>query len=464
MPAFSKIFERAVFIQLYEYFNKNNLLYKSQYGFRTLDSTELASWEIIDIIGKDLDNGKLPIGAFLDLSKAFDTLDHTILLDKLLYYTIKGTELAWFKSYLTNRTQFVSYNGTNSRTLSITTGVPQGSILGPLLFIIYMNDIHNASSKFHAILFADDTNLTSSLCSFDVNIDNNCNSLQLSTNINKELKNIQMWLEINKLSLNVKKTKFIIFQHKQRNIENLIPQLNLSEQIIDRVTDFDFLGLTIDQHLTWNGHVQKISNNISRSLGIMCKLKRFLPQNILKILYNSFILPHLHIVMGFSIRQNIQTTKRAARIITCSKYNAHTEPLIKTLNLLKIEDIMKTKELKLYYRYKQNELPKCFESMFTESNDNHSHDTRPKSLLNQLPTKTSTGRLCIRHYIPELLSKTPECITEKLDTHSFSVFFKLHEKLLYSELWWKLSNCKIVISAKIRMASFNNLLDKLKSS
>ena len=107
---------------------------------------------------------------------------------------------------------------------------------------------------------------------------------------------------------------------------------------------------------------------------------------------------------------------------TCSKFNAHTEPLLKTLNLLKIEDIMKTKALKLYYRYKQNELPKYFEPMFTESNENHSHDTKHKSLLYQLPTKTSTGWLCIRHYIPELLSKTPECITEKLDTHSFSGF------------------------------------------
>ena len=108
--------------------------------------------------------------------------------------------------------------------------------------------------------------------------------------------------------------------------------------------------------------------------------------------------------------------------------------ILKTLNLLKIEDIMKTKALKLYYRYKQNELPKYFESMFTESNDNHSHDTRHKSLLYQLPTKTSTGRLCIRHYIPELLSKTPECITEKLDTHSFSGYSNYIKKLLYSEL------------------------------
>ena len=219
----------------------------------------MASLEISDIISKDLDNGKLFIGIFLDLSKAFHTLDHTILLDKLLYYGIKGTELAWFKSYQSNRTQFVSYDGTNSCTLSLTTGVPQGSILGPLLFTNYMNYIHNASTKFHAILFADDTNWTSTLCSFDVNIDNNCNRMQLSANINKELDNIQIWWEINKLSLNVKK-KIIIFHHKQRNTENLIPQKKLNEQIMEQVTEFNFLGLRIDQHLIWNEHVSKISN------------------------------------------------------------------------------------------------------------------------------------------------------------------------------------------------------------
>ena len=133
----------------------------------------------------------------------------------------------------------------------------------------------------------------------------------------------------------------MIFYHKQQNIENLIPQLNLNEQIFERVTNFDFLGLTIDQHLTWNGHVQKKSNKISRSLGIMVKLKRFLPQNILKILYNSLILPHPQYCIlswGFKSGTILKLQKRAVRIIRCSKYNAHTEPLLKTLNLLKIEN------------------------------------------------------------------------------------------------------------------------------
>ena len=266
-----------------------------------------------------------------------------------------------------------------------------------------MNDIHNASSKFHAISFADDTNLTSTLCSFDVNIDNNCNSLQLSTNINKELKNIQIWLEINKLSLNVKKTKYMIFHHKQRNIENLIPQLNLNEQIIKRVTDFDFLGLTIDQHSTWDGHVQKISNKISRSLGIMCKLKRFLPQNILKILYNSLILPHLQYCIlswGFKSERIFKLQKRAFRIITS------------------ISITNKDKHWTVMYK--------------------------------ALYTRTTFQNTWMYNW--------------KARYSFIQWFFKLHDKLLYSELWWKLSNWTLLYLPKIRKASFNNLLDKLKFS
>ena len=148
VPAISKIFERIVFDQTYNYFTKNKLLYTSQYGFRKQHSTELAAVELVDRVAHYLDSGKLPTSIFLYLSKAFDTLNHTILLEKLAYYGLNGTSLAWFRSYLSDRSQYVDYDGTTSISLPLTTGVPEWLIFGPLLFIIYMNDIHEASQNF----------------------------------------------------------------------------------------------------------------------------------------------------------------------------------------------------------------------------------------------------------------------------------------------------------------------------
>ena len=146
--------------------DSNNLFLNSQYGFRKKHSTENDALEFVDRIAKDLEVKKVPLSVFVDLSKAFDTLDHRILLKKLKYYGIKGTAFKWFESYLSNRQQTVNYDGTLSVKLNLSTSVPQGSIIGPLLFIIYMNDIVGSSALFHDILYADDTSLISTLCTF----------------------------------------------------------------------------------------------------------------------------------------------------------------------------------------------------------------------------------------------------------------------------------------------------------
>ena len=216
---------------------------------------------------------------------------------------------------------------------TLSTGVPQGSIIGPLLFLIYMNDIHIASKQFNFILYADDTNMISPMCSFSSQIALQSNSMtQLSHNINVELNNIQEWLSINKLSLNVKKTKFMIFHYRQRNIDNLILNLQISSEKIERVAEFNFLGLTVDENLNWNAHIQKASNKISRTLGVMCRLTNFLPLHVLRILYNSLILPHLQygiLTWEFCLGRLEKLQKLSVRIITRSKYNAHTDPLFK---------------------------------------------------------------------------------------------------------------------------------------
>ena len=292
LSSISKIFEKVAFKQISEYFTCNNLLFNSQYGFRENNSTELAALEFVDRIKLEMDRKKIPFSIFMDLSKAFDTLNHDILLTKLRYYSIGGVALNWFQSYLTKRTQYVQYNDTSSYIREIETGVPQGSILGPLLFIIYMNDIHTVSQKFTFILYADDTTLISPLCSFIHSRQSDMD--YVSTMINIELSKISDWLAVNKLSLNTAITKFMLFHNYQKTIdEDDIPHLTINDTIIERVTEFIFFGLTINEFMNWNSHASKISNKISRTLGVMNRLKRYLPLSAMKLMYCSLILSHL---------------------------------------------------------------------------------------------------------------------------------------------------------------------------
>ena len=229
-----------------------------------------------------------PVNIFIDLSKAFDTLDHNILLNKLRYYGIKDTSLALFKSYLANRQQYVFVNDTKSDLLDVNTGVPQGSILGPLLFIIYINDLPKSTTKFNCIMYADDTTLSTTTQSFaQVNPTENVDHL-----INIELCNINSWLNVNKLSLNVKKAKYIVHKMPNKTVNHM--QLYINGVEIEKVQHFNFLGLTLNEKMNWGNHEINISNKCSKTVGILNNLKHYLPSHIKLLLYNTLILPHIN--------------------------------------------------------------------------------------------------------------------------------------------------------------------------
>ena len=371
LPYFSKLFEKIVFRRLYDYFNSHGLLNDCQYGFRKGYSTYMAITNFHNKILKDLDCGMYSIGLFFDLSKAFDTVDHGILLDKLNHYGVSGACLKWLKNYLYKRKQFVSYNGVNSSPKSISCGVPQGSILGPLLFIIYINDIVSVSTLFEFTLYADDTNVLAS----DYSLAN------LIHNINRELICISDWFIENRLSLNMDKTCFIVFHNPQRKIDIGSINLCIRDIQITNVSCTKFLGLCIDQHITWNDHIGYISLKISKNIGVLYKISWFVPSKILLLLYYSLIYPYL-IYCNFIWCTNYKSRtlslailqNRVLKIIFRLPFSSSVEPA--ATNVLSIDQICIYQSLLFMYRYHNNLLPHTLSNLFSTASLVHSHNTR----------------------------------------------------------------------------------------
>jgi hypothetical protein len=353
--------------RLIKYLDVNNLISQNQFGFRAKHSTVHPLFSLTSAAARALNNKKMFLVLFCDLRKAFDTCDINILLKKLSKLGILGCELSWFKSYLTNRKQFVIINDAVSDLLDILIGVPQGSILGPLLFLLYINDLPSQSSLL-SLLFADDTALAAE--------EDDIESLALT--VNREFQKICNFFRLHKLSLHPDKTKFMIISQAKNVpaisifINNNNPDCNDPKNIFlltqvfhsDPLPAIKYLGVFFDPQLNFNHHIDYVSKKISQALFTLRSVQHFLPENALKTLYFSII--HCHFIYAIEIwgcalqsalNNLFVKQKSAIRIICGKKYNAHTEHLFKKLEILKFPDLVNFCKLKFMYQIIHKQSP-----------------------------------------------------------------------------------------------------------
>ena len=382
LPIFSKILEKIIAKQLTEYLNENDILFHHQYGFQAKKSTIHPMVHLLNHIGKAKNEKKVTIGVFCDISKGFDTISHSILIKKMEKIGIKNQALKWFKNYLEGRKQFVQVEGEVSELLDIRKGVPQGSILGPILFLIYINDLPIATELF-TLLFADDTSFLIS----------GKNLEDVTRKLNTELKKVCDWFRSNEMSLHPDKTKFMIFNKSEGSIpwneinlelnfnnenemnpNNIVKLKYVNSQ--SQVPAIKFLGIFIDPNLNFKFHIDYVHKKVSSSLYMINRAKNFLTEDALKILFNSFIQSHLLYCLPIysctnktSLNKLFKIQKKAIRVITNSKYNAHTADKFRKLGILPLEQQITFSKLLFMYDYINGKLPKSFHLMWKKNNE-----------------------------------------------------------------------------------------------
>ena len=420
LPIFSKIFEKIVYQKLYGFLQKNNLLSNCQFGFRKKLSTLDAIIDMTQYVYDSLDRNKTVVSFFLDFSKAFDCVNHSVLLRKLEQYGVRGLANKWFSTYLNNRKQYVSVNNVLSSIDSIEYGVPQGSTLGPLLFLIFINDFASCSNFFKFTLFADDSTLT---CCFD-----HANSELIKTELERFLIPVNQWLFANRIKVNANKSNFIIFSYR-KNLK--IDSINFGSNSLKQVTTTKFLGIHIDEHLSYKHHIEHIMSKISRSIGLLFKLNYFLPKNILVNLYNSLILPYFNygIILWHNsaniVRNRIVTAqKKAIRAICKLNFNDHTNDSFKDLDILKIHDLYKLNLCAT--KFKQMNSPELYpiSDRFLQNSNFHTYHTRNRANFSVPLYSKSHSQSCYLYQASIEFNNLPVHLKQCCSVHLFRKKFK----------------------------------------
>lgn len=373
----SKILEKLVNKRITKFLSKFNVLTEVQYGFRSGRSTNDAILDFIGNVVENVNKGSYTVSLFLDMSKAFDTVKHETLFKKLEFYGIRGSALCWFKSYLQNRTIKVNYKNVLSKTYEVQYGTPQGSVLGPLIYIILANDLAKTLKFCSCVTFADDTTVFAS-----------GNNLRfLYRKINADLEILSKWFDSNTLTLNVEKSKYMVFRPKSKKELSYRGKIKLGDKEMERVENIKFLGIVIDEFLDWGMHLKFVMNKIIAGNYSLSMVKNLLPTDIKLLIYYTNIQSHINYAISawgpmmkardiskIKVQQN-----KAIRLIFNSGKRARLSELYKRSKVLKLEDLMELELLKISYRYINELLPVRISNLFDLSN--HSYNTRNRNGL-----------------------------------------------------------------------------------
>lgn len=364
-----------MYLQLHDYIEINNILDEYQSGYRENYCCESAIQYLIDTWKNNMDHNLCTVVLFLDLRRAFETIDRDIMLTKLNNLGIDGTVLKWFQNYLEGRKQMVVCDNIVSTESDIDYGVPQGSVLGPMLFILYINDIRKVLKHCKLKLFADDMAMS---------IEGNSEQ-DIREKLNEDLSNVIEWFNKNRLKLNVEKTKLMVVANKttmeEYNIDSF--RFAVDGQHIEIVKSIKYLGVILDSELKFEEHVNYICKKISKKLGVLYRCSSYLTLWTRKTVFDSIVLPHFNFASTIlylcnkSEKKRLQVLQnRAMRIILQCDWYTSSERMLSALNWLDIEKLLEFNALKFIHKIKLGLMPKYCADKLTTFSEVHEHNTR----------------------------------------------------------------------------------------
>lgn len=331
----SKVFEKAFANRMEKFLNKFNIITSHQFGFRKGKGTSDALSSLTDYVYEGMNDKKHTVALFVDLCKAYDTVDHSILLSKLYKYGFRGCSYRWLESYLRDRQHCVKVGSAVSSRVTVNISIPQGSVLGCTLFSIYINDIPFVSDILKPILFADDTVFLHSHVNFE----------QLVQEVNLELRKVDLWLIKNRLTLNVDKTVAMLFSNRRSSID-VRHRVCISNRHVIFDCKVKYLGVTLDDDLSFKEHINNLCSRVAKNIGVLYRVSHYVPIDVILKMYYALIYPYLTycvLVWGGSgetqLNKLLILQKKVVRILTGSEYLAHSEPLFHRMSILKISDI-----------------------------------------------------------------------------------------------------------------------------